>query len=78
MNRFQPASLCGRIRAVIATHDTPPDTGKIAATVGVRRCDVSRSLARMRRMGYVHQIRPATVGRYATAATWSVGKEKGS
>ena len=71
----QPKSMCGRIRAAIAQHHSPPDTDAVAACVGLARHEASRLLARMRRMGYVRQVSKATVGRYARPATWALVQE---
>ena len=75
MSKRQPKSMCGRIRTAIAQHPSPPDTGAVAACVGLPRHEASRLLARMRRMGYVRQISAATIGRYAMPATWVVVQE---
>lgn len=75
MNCFRPKSACGRIRAILADRLCPPDTASIAVAAGLDRHYVSRLLCRMHTMGYVRRVSRATVGRYATAATWAVVQE---
>lgn len=72
MNCFRASSCCGQIRAAIGTLGAGTDTAAIAQHVRLPRNLVSRSLCRMARMGYVRREAPATIGRFAKAARWSL------
>lgn len=75
MNRLNPASQCGRIRAAIASFPVHPNTRDIVNVTGLPRASVSKALAKMRQLGFVRQVRKAGKGRYGQPATWAVSEE---
>ena len=70
MNRPQPKSVSGRIRAVIALAPGPVSTREIADHFGLSSAVASAFLSQLRRRGEIRQVSYGRPGKYATPATW--------
>ena len=70
MNRPQPKSVSGRIRAVIAAAPGPVSTRDIAKQFGLASQVASALLNQLRRRGEIPQASYGRTGKHATPATW--------
>ena len=70
MNRPQPKSVSGRIRAVIAAAPGPVSTRKIAEQFGLASSVASAFLNQLRVRGEIRQVSYGRPGKHATPATW--------
>jgi transposase len=70
MNRPQPKSVSGRIRAVIASAGDPVSTRDIAKQFGLSSSVASAFLIQLRCRGEIRQVSYGRSGKYATPATW--------
>lgn len=70
MNRPQPKSVSGRIRAVITAAPGPVSTREIADQFGLASAGASAFLNQLRRRGEIRQVSCGRPGKHATPATW--------
>ena len=70
MNRPQPKSVSGRIRAVITAAPGPVSTREIADQFGLSSAGASAFLNQLRRRGEIRQVSYGRAGKHATPATW--------
>lgn len=71
MNRPQPNSVSGRIRAMIAEAKAPVSTREVAERFGITSTVASALLNQCRQRGTIRQVFRGTIGCKGTPAMWA-------